>query len=381
MLAIGPASQIHLAWADRSSGTWEVYYARSTDGGVTFSEPIPIDTEATGVARGHPSLAVDSDGSVHIAWEEIRSKDWDIYYARSDDGETFSAPVRVDDSVTDTDQARPALAVGRDGSVHLVWQDSRNGDWDIYYARSTNRGASFEANMQVNDETLSQQEDPVISVDSRGRVHVAWADKRSGAWAIYYARSEGDGFGRGQAVGSGLIADLANVMPSLAVAPDDSVHLAWANAYIKHPTYGVLLYLPVYAVSADGGDTFSDPRQVSEGTRYASTRPPETSLTVTEGSVHLVLTTYSPRDGSWVWYYRSNDGGQNFGEGVEVKQVEGGDVLHYPVVSVDEDGHIHVVWAHKRADEWDVYYAQSSDGGATFSPKWKVIGGETGVLP
>ena len=380
-LAVGPENGIYLAWADKRSGNWDVYYAQSSDEGRSFSQPVTVDFETTGAAHGHPVLAVGPNGRVHIAWEDRRNGNWDIYYAHSDDGETFSPPVRVNDDATDRDQARPALAVGRDGSVHLAWQDSRNGDWDIYHARSTDGGASFGANVRVNDETRGQQEDPVIGVDSQGRVHVAWADERSGAWAIHYARSEGDSFGQSQAVGSGLIADLANKLPSLAVAPDDSVHLAWANAYIKHPTYGVLLYLPVYAVSADGGETFSEPRQVGEGYRYVSTQPPETGLAVDDAAVHVVLTTYSPRDGSWVWYYRSDDGGQGFGEGIEVEQVEGGDVLHYPVVAVDDDGRIHVAWAHQRGDEWDVYYAQSSDGGATFSPEQKVIGEETRIEP
>jgi hypothetical protein len=373
-LAVGLNNQIHLAWADRSSGTWDVYYVRSADGGANFNTPTQVNAEATGAARGHSALAAGPDGSMHIAWEEMRSGDWDIYYARSDNGQTLSPPILVSDDATDTDQVRPTIAVGRDGTVYLAWQDGRAGDWDVYYARSTDGGVSFGTNLRVNEETRGQQVDPAIGVDGRGRVHLAWADKRSGAWAIYYVRSEGDGFGRGQAVGSGLMSDLANKMPSLTVGPDDKVHVAWANAYIKHPTYGALLYLPVYAVSTDGGDTFSDPRQVGVGYRYVSTRPPETGLAAGDGTAHVVHTTYSPRDGSWVWYYRSGSGGQSFGGGVGVEQVDGGDVLHYPVVAVDWSSRIHVAWAHQRGDEWDVYYAQSGDGGGTFSDEVKMSG-------
>jgi hypothetical protein len=154
------------------------------------------------------------------------------------------------------------------------------------------------------------------------------------------------------------------------------VHIAWANAYIRHPTYAALLYLPVYAVSTDEGNTFSDPRQVGEGYRYVSVRSPETGLAADRAIAHVVLTTYSPRDGSWVWYYRSNDGGKSFSAGVRVQQAQSGDVLHYPVVAVDQEGRIHVAWAHQRGQEWDVYYAQSSDGGITFSSGTKLPGGK-----
>ena len=374
-LVVGSDHQIHLTWADNSSGTWDVYYARSADGGANFSQPVTVDSEATGAARGHPTLAVGPDGSVYVAWEDTRGGDWDIYCARSDDGQAFSPPVLADDDATGKDQAQPTIVVGRDGTVYLAWQDSRGGDWDIYYARSADGGASFSENVRVNDETRSQQVDPTIGVDSQGRVHVIWTDDQSGARTIYYAGSEGEGFLRGRIVGSGLMSDLSSELSSLTVGLDDDVHVGWANAYIRHPTYGSLLYLPVYSVSADGGETFSDPRQVGEGYSYVSVRPPETGLAADDGVVHVVLTTYSPRDGSWVWYYRSDDGGQGFGAGVGVKQVEGGDVLHYPVVAVGEDGRIHAAWAHQRGAEWDVYYAQSSDGGGTFSERAKVSGG------
>jgi hypothetical protein len=374
-VAIDPDDVIHLAWADTSSGIWDIYYALSTDGGDTFSEPIQINAEATSAVRGHPTLAVGSDGRVHVAWEEMRDGDWDIYYAHLESGGSFSAPIQDSDDATGTDQTRPAIAVERDGTVHLAWQDSRAGNWDIYYARSTDGAASFEANLRVNEETRGQQVDPAIGVDGQGRVHVAWADDRSVAWAVYHARSEGEGFLRGRVVGSGLMSDLSNSLPSLAVGQDDSVHIAWANAYVRHPDYDALLYLPVYAVSADGGDTFSDPRQVGEGYGYVSTRPPETGLGAGDGAAHVVLTTYSPQDGSWVWYYRSRDSGQSFSAGVGVEQAGGGDVLHYPVVAADGTGRVHVAWAHQRGDEWDVCYARSSDGGVTFSDGVRVSGG------
>ena len=152
MLAVGPNNRIHLAWADKSSGTWDIYYAYSADGGVTFSKPAPVDSKATGAARGYPALALGPNGRMHIAWEDKRNGNWDIYCAHSDNGETFSSPVQLNDDETRFDQARPALAVGRDGGVHLAWQDNRNGDWDIYYARSTDGGDSFAANLRIDQE-------------------------------------------------------------------------------------------------------------------------------------------------------------------------------------------------------------------------------------
>jgi hypothetical protein len=265
------------------------------------------------------------------------------------------------------------MAIGSNGAIFLAWQDDRNGNWDIYAARSGAAGSAFEPEIRVNDETSGQQVTPVIGVDSQGDAHVAWASDTSGAWAIYSTGLEGKVFRHGLAVGSGLMSDLSNRLPSLAMGSGDSISIAWANAYIRHPQYNALLYLPVYTVSTDAGETFSDPRQVGEGYSHVSTRAPETGLAEDDGSIHVVLTTYSPRDGSLVWYYRSDSGG-TFRTGVMVAQAAGGDAMHNPEVAVDGNGHIHIVWAHQRGNEWDVYYSRSTDGGATFSDGVKVSG-------
>jgi hypothetical protein len=175
-------------------------------------------------------------------------------------------------------------------------------------------------------------------------------------------------------VGTGLMSDLSNSLPSLTIAPDDRIHLVWANGYVLHPTYLVPVYLPVYSFSADGGKTFTSPKQIGTGYSYVSVRPNEVGIAVTNSAVHTVLTTYSPRDGSWVWYYQSTDGGQTFRPGVKVIQSDGGDVYHYPVVAVDSAGHIHIAWAYQRGSEWDVFYTQSTDGGVTFSTPVKING-------
>ena len=373
VLAAGPAA-LYLAWADTSSGSWEVHAARSTDGGLTFTPLAAVNPQAPTPGRGYPALAVAPDGRVYIAWEDWRYGSGDIFCARSDDGLTFAPAVLVSVDIGSAEQGHPALAAGRDGLVVLAWQDRRDGDWDIYTARSSDGCASFGVNVRVNDPAGGQQVDPVIGVDGQGRVHVAWADDRSGAWAIRYAVDAGGGFGADRVVGSGLVADLSDELPALAMGPRGHVHLAWSNAYIRHPTYNALLYLPVYALSADGGATFTDPRQVGEGYRYVSVRPTEVSLTADGTTIYVALTTYSPRYGSWVWFYRSDDGGRTFSAGVGVAQADG-DVLHTPTVAVDGAGRIHVAWAHQRGDEWDVYIAHSTDGGMTFTPGQLAAGG------
>ena len=362
-LAIGPGDQVHWAWADMSSGDWDVYYARSGDGGDSFSEPVPLATGAPGTQRGHPALAVGSDGSVHVVWESWQDNNWDIYYTRSGDGgATFSQPIRVND-VTELDQLRPALAVDSEGIIHIVWQDSRSHDWDIFYASSTDGGASFEPSLRINDETIRDQEDPVNDTHDQGRIHVAWADKRDGAWHIYHAYSIDGGFSASHPVGTGGLADKR---PSLVAGPHGTVYVAWSNGYINQPApWGtVTLNLPAYAISADGGETFSDPQNLINDYQYVSIGAQETSLFVDGDAVHAIAVTSSVREGNLLWHLRSTGGDWNFGTPAQI--AEANEPFYQSVLAVDANERVHVAWA---SEDTTVHYARADAAGQPLSIK------------
>ncbi len=77
-----------------------------------------------------------------------------------------------------TRQASPQVRVAPDGTVVLMWADCRGTtDGELYIATSTDGGMTFSTDRKLTDETDdSQQQYPSLSVAPDGDVYVAWQD-------------------------------------------------------------------------------------------------------------------------------------------------------------------------------------------------------------
>jgi len=151
---------------------------RSTDGGVTFSPQVVAISFVTGGIfcagrntvkncirmNGFPVMSADNSytatrGNVYVAYcvNPLTADVADINLVRSTDyGATWSAPVRVNDDATTTDQWLPAISVdSKTGKVFVSWFDSREDPTNnlmtkIYGTVSTDGGLTFTANSPVS---------------------------------------------------------------------------------------------------------------------------------------------------------------------------------------------------------------------------------------
>ena len=114
----------------------------------------------------------------------------------SDDEYNLAYSLRVSNGFTqipitlsETDQNRnPDLFVDVFDKPHIAWQSNRHGPWQIYYSGSRYRSLPFRFETRITD-TLSSAIEPSVSADTKGRRMVVWQDNRNGHWQIYGAVS------------------------------------------------------------------------------------------------------------------------------------------------------------------------------------------------
>jgi hypothetical protein len=172
---------VHVVWEDtRDGGNWCIYYKHSADGGVNWGPDTRLTFET---ASNLPSVfAAGSD--VHIVWKDNRDFNPEIYYKHSlDGGNSWSADTRL--TVTPLSSWAPTLTVSG-SSVHVVWYDNSEGNNEIYYTRSVNKGTSWAVNTRITNNT-SISKNPFVTA-SGSAVHVVWYDERDGNSEIYYKK-------------------------------------------------------------------------------------------------------------------------------------------------------------------------------------------------
>ena len=246
----------------------EIYFARSRDGGASFSQPLNLSRSTGGDGKGRINrdvwhngsldLAIGGDGTLYAAWTEY---DGPLWFSRSTDrGESFSTPTRIAGGGRAAPARAPALAAGPDGSVYLAWTVGEESGADIRVARSSDGGRTF-GEPAVVAMTEGYSDAPKLAVDRKGTVHVVHGESSGGPFGLYhvrYTRSQ-DGartFEPGRKISMPHRTRIeSEAFPALALDEQDVVYVLW-EVYPdrRQPPRGLAI-----AWSRDGGQTFSTP--------------------------------------------------------------------------------------------------------------------------
>jgi hypothetical protein len=183
---VNSIGHLNLVWHDNTSGGYEVYYRKSTDEGSTWTASRRL-TWTSGVSEC-PALAVDSSDFPHMFWGDNTPGDFEIYYRKSTDGGvTWTANQRL--TWNSGNSLNPAIAVDSSDFLHMFWEDDTPGNFEIYYRKSLNGGAAWTANQRLTWNSGNSL-NPAIAVDASGNLHVVWEDATAGNLEIYYKRGK-----------------------------------------------------------------------------------------------------------------------------------------------------------------------------------------------
>ena len=172
-----------------------LYFIKSDDGGTTFESPVEI-MAATANGNRNPALDIDANGDIYIAWTSDNPAPWNLYVVKSTDGGSmFSTPVKVNSNCAEPASNQSlSIKVDDSGIIHVAFCCG-DGDWQTYYARSTDGGQTFSSDIPLGSGTgWGSGTSPAITKDSAGNLYVAWVyGVGSYDRNVYVARSTDNG--------------------------------------------------------------------------------------------------------------------------------------------------------------------------------------------
>jgi PKD repeat protein len=176
---------IYVVWADNTNGHWDILLSKSKNNGNTWSNPTLVN-DATNPERGYnqlkPSIAVDGMDNILISWEDDRMNDKQIFFAKSTNGgKSYSKDMQVSKWSPDVNAKNPKITADLKGNSFLVWEEDYFSKYNVFFSHSIDQGSSFSVPVQVNNESdkCSPDAAPVVVVDTRGNIFVSWSDQRA----------------------------------------------------------------------------------------------------------------------------------------------------------------------------------------------------------
>ena len=289
MVVVG--NNVHVVWFENQSGNTDIHYSRSTDNGAVFSAQRRLNTVA---GEGTNSAIYAVNSTIHVVWEDWRHGNLQIYYRRStDNGLTWDTETRLTNN--SNAPSDPAIsAIGQ--NVFVVWMESRAGQNCIYFRRSVTNGQTWESEVQVFGSSAIFPAVPKITA-VQDKIHLVYQGIGSSpnSNSINYIRNDLMGQPPWSSPQAVVSSDSSLDSPAIS-ASNTNVYLIWEDARGQGRDMRRINYL----MSTNHGDSWSGDQQISETFNTPAESP---SISSANGSIY---TTWYERHYNEVVFRQGN---------------------------------------------------------------------------
>lgn len=358
---------INSVWSDDRTGALRIYYSRSTDNGISFTDP--VDVSLTDNANISPQISIAPDNSIHIAWQECPDIACQISYSRStDQGKSFSEPKNISPDIEFSEL--PSIITNPNGEVVVFWDAAKSlgeAKFEIFASKSSNNGEIFSFPNAVVSDGGRNLFTTAATSDGKGTSYLAYESCSSGNCRIEIKRSQNgfDTFVDG-ATASG---DLSfAIRPALATTGNGVIQAAMT---VSLPGQGNRFEI-FASTSNNNGDRFNTPKNVSRTTETSN----DASILTINQQVYIAWRDLSTGDPD-ILLVKSTDQGNTFSQPTNI--TINNTISQLPTLVSDSSNSVYLMYQDEIDGNDEIYYLRV-DGNAppamidSFSPASGAIG-------
>jgi len=344
-MAVDTLGVINVVWVDNTSSPQAIFFSRSTDG-ANFSTPLNLSGRSANSTN--PQIAVDTNGSVHVVWENDDVPLGVFYTQLVNGGTSFSPPVNLATNLNGS--VGPQLGIDGSGDIFVVWEDDFNNQSDISFSRSLDKGATFSAAKNLSNNP-GKSSSPQVAVDANGNIDVSWIDTTPGNAEVFFSRSTDQGvtFAGVKNVSNGTG---TSTRPQISADAGGNIYLVWQADVPPTPHRHIFV-----ACSSDGGATFSSSLNLSGNSGDATF--PWLSVDAA-GNVNVGWTdTDTAQGNTQIFFTQSTDHGAVFPAKQNLSNDDGfaADVQ----MAADSKGNLEVTWSDDASGVSQIYFSRYSN--------------------
>ena len=311
--------------SSRGPSNYDIFFKKSTDGGLTFSKAINISDNA-GFSQ-HPQIAV-SGSNVYLAWTDDTSSNKQILFRMSsDEGSNFGRTIKLSDGLSES-YNQEISAYGN--NVYVVWENKYSNTNNIRDTSTTN-------------EKLDR--------------------------ILFKASTDGGNSFKNEKIITTRVEGIAQMYPKIAASGND-VYLTWSlgmatsRAQDKISDYqinGVDREQGIFFTkSSDSGESFTNIVKVNSKASHAG----ESQIAASGNRVYIVWSGNSdnliPND---LFFIRSTDNGNSFTTESSLSKKSS---LNAELAV--NGNNVYIIWQDfLRPNNQEILIKKSSDGGETFT--------------
>ena len=254
---------VFVVWRESTNPDyWDVYFAKSTDGGMTFSDPINL----TKGSSFYPEPQIEGDGkNIYIVWEDRTNPDDGIdtiYFTKSNDlGNSFNEVISLDpfNEGKDVKYFFKSMLVSNDSLFVFVdlWDKKVPQQKQLAFISSDDHGNTFSEHTVIFDS--NQFEDFVdVASDKSGAIYVLADDPKN--------YDEKGNLNFRKIFPDGRLGNVISVNGGNTAVTNSQLSVSQDNVYVVWRAWDDQRWFPMFAKSNDGGNTFEIPLNLKPDT-------------------------------------------------------------------------------------------------------------------
>jgi len=340
-LTVAPGGDWLAVWDDYREDTLHVavYAQRYDAAGQPQGPNFRVNDSLPGRDGGGATVSANPQGGFLVTWNDSRNGNWDIYGQLLDaQGQRQGGNFRVSDNSAPGDQSGPYVRFSPRDEYWVFWTDRREGNDDIYGQRLTASGSAIGSNFRVNDDSFSShQRVPSIAANDAGLNVTIWEDERNGNTDVYCQFGDADG----NPIGANIKVNADNVGAAhfYSTAAMDQLGnsiTAWTDGRSGYN---------IYAQGFDpSGNRVGGNFRVNDGSGMGWS-----PSAARDSAGNSVLIWQDMRTGPFkIWGQRYNAQYQPVGANFRIDNDTGGGWLQYGSVAMSRQGRFIAVWMDER---------------------------------